>query len=166
MNNPAQETNSLNMEARKMNGFMNETTDMRFAWTEADYLPMLEHQLDARLMDDLVRIYPKAVKILKEHTTSTFGDLIFCPTPSIPVLRKVKDFAKQLYENANLAYPEDVAIFLYYSVIVAAELHARTAISELPRTEVLRGYRWSRDRLWAPPKLKSLFEEALAQEHN
>ncbi len=162
MNNDTGEANRLRTEARKMNGLMNKTTCVRLAWSDNDYAPMLEHQLDADLRDDLAQIFPNAAGPLAGIEAATFGDLLFHPQPSTPALRLVKEFAKRLNENAWLAYPEDVATVLYYAAIVAAELRAHTAITDLPREEVLKGYRWSRDLAWIPAKLRQLFDEALA----
>jgi hypothetical protein len=154
----------LQAEARGMDRIMDQTTRVRQAWKDADYGPIIEHQLDADLFDDLVRLFPNAAETLGGSGVSTFGELLFHPQPAEPALRLVKEFAKQLGENAWLAYPEEVANVLYYAAIAAAECHARTALTGLPREETLKGYRWAWARTWLPARLKELFAEALAEE--
>ena len=152
----------MRAEARSLDGLMDEATLVRQAWANNDYAPMIEHQLDAELVDDLVRIFPNATETLAGIGALTFGDLLSHPAPSVPALRLVKEFAKQLGKNAWLAYPEPVANVLYFAAIAAAECQAQANITELPRPEVLKGYRWARAQVWTPAGLKGLFENALA----
>ena len=152
----------MRVKDRHLDGLMDDTSCARRAWTNRDYGPIIEHQLDADLPDDLLRLFPNAVETLAGLDVSTFGELLFHPAPSVPALRLIKEFAKQLGENAWLAYPEDVANILYYAAIAAAECHAQEAITQLPREEVLKGYRWAQARPWIPERLRDLFESALA----
>lgn len=163
MDDIRRETEQLQVKARNMDRLMDQTTRVRQAWQDNDFGPIIEHQLDADLFDDLVRLFPNAAETLGGGSAATFGELFFRPQPAVPALRLVKDFAKQLGENAWLAYPEEVANVLYYAAIAAAECHAQVAITQLPRDEVLKGYRWAQARPWIPERLRDLFEGALAR---
>ena len=164
MNPTPLEMEQMRTEARRLDGLMDDTTCARQAWTIRDYGPIIDHQLDADLSDDLLRLFPNAAETLAGLGVSTFGELLFHPTPSVPALHLVKEFAKQLGGNAWLAYPEEVANVLYFAAIAAADCHAHAAITKLPREEVLKGYRWASTRVWILARLKDLFEDALAGE--
>lgn len=154
----------LKAEARKLNGLMIETTHESVTWTDQDYGPMIEHQMNAPLANDLAQLIPDAGDTLAETPIRTLKELFSHPHPPASILRLVKEFAKQLRRNARFAYPEHVATVLYYASIAAAESRSHTAITNLPRQEIRKGYAWSRDQSWIPPELRRLFEEALAKE--
>ena len=162
MDNNQWEAERIHAEARNMDRIVNTTTRLSQTWTDNDYGPMIEHQLAANLSDDLVRIFPNATDVLKGIESTTFGQLLFQAHPPVPALLLIKEFAKQLGENAWLAFPEEVANVLYYASIAAAELHAHATITQLPREEVIKGYRWSQAQAWIPTRLKELFENILS----
>lgn len=151
-------------EARILGGLLNKTTYVRLVWSEDDYGPMLRHQLDARLADDLRVSFPDEADTIAEAGGLTFGELLLHPRPPVGALRLVKTFAKRLNRQAHSAYPEDVATALYFASIAAARLHARVAITSLPRDALHKGWRWAAERAWIPDELKRLFARALEEE--
>ncbi len=141
---------------------MEETTHERVTWADRDYGPMIEHQMNAPLAGDLGQLIPDIRDTLAETPVRTFRELLLHPHPPASVLRLVKDFAKQLCRSPQYAYPEQVATVLYYATLAAAETRIHIAITNLPRSEIRRGYTWAHNRPWIPPDLSRLFEEALA----
>jgi len=153
----------LKTEARILKGLMDETTHERVTWTDRDFGPMIEHQMKAPLAGDLGQLLPDINDTLSETPIRTFRELLCHPHPPASVLRLVKDFAKQLLRSSQYAYPEQVATVLYYASIAAAETRIQTKITNLPRSEIHKGYAWSRAQSWIPEDLRRLFEEALAR---
>ncbi len=159
--NHPEPTKRRQTEARILGNLMDETTSARTSWRDSDYGAILVHQLNAALVSDLTQLLPDVRN--SQLPDRSFRELLLSPDPSLEALRLVKDFAKQLSRRAQLAYPEDVATVLYYASIAVAELRTRTVITELPRRDVLNGYRWAADRPWMPADIKGLFDEAVRQ---
>ena len=150
----------LESKANLFNQFLSETSHSHSAWSGQDYGPIMLHQLAAPLGPDLALLIAHAEETLSGVSIRTFGDLLLHPSPPVPALTLVKDFAKQLSENARFAYPRPVATMLYYASICAAWLHARTKITHLSETEIRKGVRWALKQTWLPEPLRPLFAES------
>lgn len=159
--NHLEPTDRRQTEARILVNLMDETTSSHSAWRDGDYGAILLHQLNAAVVSDLTQLFPDVH--LDQLYDRSFRDLLLHPDPPIEALRLVKEFAKQLNHRAQLAYPQDVATVLYFASIAAAELRTGTVITELPRPEVLSGYRWAAHRPWISADIKGLFDEAVRQ---
>lgn len=152
----------LHKDVRSLGQILDETSSSESTWSVQDYGAILQHQLDAPLGADLAHFFVHSKETLSGIPIRTFGELLLHPHPPLPALQLVKDFAKQLIQNAQLAYPRPVATILYYASIAAARTRTATWISELPQKELMKGLRWARKQVWVSAKLRPLFEEAMA----
>ena len=147
--------------AKAVGALLHETGHAGSNWSEMDYGPLLAHQLQASVQQDVGRLLGGAEKELNGIGPLSFGELFGLRSPPLGALKLAKDFAKRLEHHAREAYPPAVAVTLYYAAIAAAECHAGTSISSLPRNDRCRGYAWAAAQAWVPDTLKHLFAEAL-----
>lgn len=150
---------SLETEGGALGRLLQETSHTHSMWSGPDYGPILQHQLNAPLGADLAQLLAHTEETLSGLSIHTFGELLLHPNPSVPALRLVKEFAKQLSENARFAYPRPVATMLYYASICAAWLRTRTRITTLSDSEIRKGLQWALKQAWLPASLKPLFVE-------
>jgi len=130
-------------------------------WTEEDYGSLLEHQLSARLCEELAPIFSDVSNALADSKDQTFGDLLGAASPSLPALKMVRVFAKQMIARDDRSYPDEVARVLYFSAIAAAQIHGGERISKLEPAQLLDGYTWARGRSWLTSDLRALFDRAI-----
>lgn len=150
---------TLETEVGALGRFLKETSHSRTTWSEPDYGSILQHQLKAPLGADLAQLLANTEETLSDIPIRTFGELLLHPSPPVPALILVKDFAKQLNKNARFAYPRPVATMLYYASICAAWIRGPVQITNLSHSEILKGVQWALKQAWLPSPLKPLFEE-------
>jgi hypothetical protein len=129
-------------------------------WTVADYGAMLDHQLDAPVDRDAQSFIPAAGGCAGDAPGLTFRGVLLASTPSLPMLRAVKNFARNLHQQMASGYPEDVALVLYFGALAAADRGGMCRITRLAEQELLEGYAWSLERPWLPADLRGLFRRA------
>lgn len=143
-----------------LRGLLQDTDINRPNWTESDFAGLLKHQLDSPLKDDLCTFFADAGDLIKKEKGTTFGHLLRSNSPSLPLLRMVRHFAKKIGTRKDLNYPVEVAKVLYLAAIAAAEVRMQTHISTLSAEEKISGYRWASLQHWITPELVALFERA------
>lgn len=142
----------LKTDAEQLGHMLEETTSNRALWSEADYGPILRHQLATRADAQLVG-RGKAVP------AGTFAELLRDPNPDPDVLRSLKDFAKNLRTEEGSGFPAAVATILYYAGLVAAQRRAGVRISELDDERLKEGCTWALAQSWITDDLRTLFSE-------
>ncbi len=152
---------TIETNAKAVGALLNETGRARSNWSEKDLGPLLSHQLNADVQQDVGCLLGGVAKVLTGMAPLTFGELFAQPSPPLGALKLVKDFAKRLEQHARDAYPPAVATTLYFAAIAAAECHAGAAISSLSKKDLHKGYAWAAAQSWMPDGLKRLFTEAL-----
>lgn len=138
----------------------NESTDA--GWTESDYGSLLDHQLSSPLLDDLSSIFSDVAEVLPATNCRTFGELLFNPPSSLPALKMVRHFAKNLITRDDRSYPDEVARVLYFAAIAAAQVHRSERITKLEPHPLREGYEWARSRSWISGELRDLFDQAVS----
>ncbi len=155
----------LESETERLGRVLAETSHSRSTWSDQEYGPIMLHQLSAPLGADLTLLFPQTEDTLTDDAPRSFEELLLHPSPPLPALILVKDFAKQLSRNARFAYPRPVAMMLYYASICAAWLRTGTRITNLSDAEIRKGVCWALKRSWLPASLKSLFESTRRRLH-
>jgi hypothetical protein len=136
-------------------------------WRDEELASLLAHQLRSPLSFDLTATggaeppftIPPAhaeVTALPGSGVQTFADLLFGPSPSLPLLTLAKDFFKRLMSADGGPLPPNAAAALYYGSIVAARLRCGQSISAMPDVELERGLRHILHESWLDPKTRSL----------
>jgi len=161
VNEPDDAEIDLGMLAGSLGSLLDASESTGAGWTAADYGSLLEHQLAARLSDDLSRFFtdvPAAIAGIENHT---FRELLGTPCPSLPALKMVRHFAKQLITGNDGTYPDEVARVLYFASIAAAQVHGGERITKLEPVQLREGYAWARYQPWLTVDLRALFDKAL-----
>ena len=131
--------------------------DVDAPWRPDELGDVLRHQLAAALD---VRASDVAVA---NEMRSTYADLLLRDaSPSLELLRGVKEWAKRFTFRDDGELPREVAGVLYYAAILAARLRLGERISELEDALLARAARWALRLPWLDPSMTPLFTQALA----
>jgi len=90
----------------------------------------------------------------------TFSDALLDPAPELPLLERIKDFAKDCRMNPDSTLPAEVAMILYFGSIVAARLRCGATITSMDDDALRNGVRWVLNRPWLDHGLRPLFSDA------
>lgn len=121
---------------------LQETRSAGNVWTEADFGPILRHQMNAPIGD---------------ARSDSFTQLLNRAQPDAGALRAIKEYAKNLRNDPSSGFPTPVATALYYAAIVAAQCRAGTRISELDDARLREGAAWALTQPWLTDDLRDLF---------
>lgn len=160
-NSPEEDSEPLEIRAQTLQGLMARASKDCSAWNEQDFGPILTHQLNAPLKEDLSLVFLNIQDTLQKVSDLTFGKLLQHPHPPESALTLVKDFAKHLHREGEASYPAKIATVLYYASIAAAA-RAGIKITSLPTDKIREGCQWALNQTWLTPELKQLFATALS----
>ena len=90
----------------------------------------------------------------------TFAEVLGDPTPELPLLERIKEFAKDCRMNPDSTLPAEVAMILYFGGIVAARLRCGATITSMDDDALRNGVHWVLNRSWLEHGLRPLFMEA------
>jgi hypothetical protein len=93
----------------------------------------------------------------------TVGDLLRDPHPPLPMLEKLKDFAKTHAVDPLQVIPQEIAALLYYAAIIAAWLRCDCRITELDSESLRLGLGRLLECTWLDEMTRKLFEEGLCK---
>lgn len=134
------------------------------SWTAAELGPILEHQLDTPLDMDLGA--PAAADGIDSDRAGesppqrcTFRQLLLAPHPPLPLLQRVKQFAKVCRSQPDGPLPHEVATVLYLAAIAAARRHGDRRISTLDDDAWRHAVDWALAQSWLNADLRALLLE-------
>ena len=153
--------------AKELAALMSTTDDSGPLWRADELAALFRHQMSAPMLMDLGSFDPRTANQLKTLASaqglllSSFSDLFNHPSPPLPLLQLVKDFAKANMDHPESGLPREIATAVYYLSIAAALLRLNEQISQLPNADLLRGLRWTLEQKWLDEKTRALLNGAV-----
>jgi RNA polymerase sigma-70 factor (ECF subfamily) len=89
------------------------------------------------------------------------GELLHDPQPSLELLERVKDFAKDNGTDPESPLPREVATLVYYASIAAALARGGRRISRQDEGSLRWGFEWGRDQPWVDEATRAVLGEGL-----
>lgn len=112
----------------------------------------------------LVETLPVVLRSLSEELQSVsgrlLGDLLQSSETKIALIRKIKDFAKELGISAEDEIEREVALAFYFAAIANALVYHNVKISQYSYTELEQSFKTLSGHDWVPPNLIKLFKKA------
>jgi hypothetical protein len=122
------------------------------AWTADDLTSIWRHQLSAPLALDLSIIAPDAqatvTSLCAPLSIKSLADLLAHPSPPLEVLRMVKDLSRTQSSQPETAYPDQVAVALYYLAIALGLVRLGRRISAMDDARLCGGMEWVMQQRW------------------
>lgn len=112
----------------------------------------------------LVETLPTVLQSLSEELQSVsgrpLGDLLLSPVTKIALIRRIKDFAKELGASAKDKVEREVALAVYFAAIANALVYHNVKISQYSHKELEQSFETLSRHDWIPPNLSKLFKKA------
>jgi len=112
----------------------------------------------------LIESLPPVLRALSEELKSVsglpLGDLLQDSRTKIAVIRKTKDFAKELGNSAKDKIERDVALAVYFAAIATALVFHDARISQYSYKKLAQSFEALAERDWIIPDLAKLYKEA------
>ncbi len=112
----------------------------------------------------LIETLPTVLRSLSEELQSVSGKplgvLLPCPETKIVLVRRIKDFAKELGATAKDEAEREVALALYFAAIANALVYHHVRISQYSYAELEQSFETLGGYNWIPSHLKRLFMKA------
>jgi len=140
-----------------------ETEDQTAERNRADLLLDL---LASKLPTDpaLIETLPTVLRFLSEElqyvSGRPLGDLLQSPETKIALIRRIKDFAKDLGASAKDNVEREVALAFYFAAIANALVYHNVKISQYNYTELEKSFETLSGHNWISPNLTKLFKKA------
>jgi len=137
--------------------------DCAAANPRADFLADV---LSSRMPADpaLLESLPAVLRSLSEQLESIsglpLGELLLDPQTKIAVLRRIKDFAKDMGTSAGDECRRDVALAVYYAAIAGAIVNHNVKISQHAYDKLEQSFEKLAGHGWVSPGLSRLFRDA------
>ncbi|MHC4542651.1 MAG: hypothetical protein ACYS74_23200, partial [Planctomycetota bacterium] len=85
--------------------------------------------VDPALLESLPAVLRSLSEQLQTLSGLPVGDLLLSPQTKIAVIRRIKDFAKDLGRSASDESRRDVALVVYFAAVASALVHHKVKIS-------------------------------------
>lgn len=134
--------------------------------TEKDRAGLLLDTLSSKLPINpaLLESLPAVLRSLSEELQSVsglpLGKLLQNPKTKTTLLRRIKDFGKELGTSANNEIERDVALAIYYAAIAGALVFHNVKISEYSYKQLEQYFVTLSKHVWIPPSLAGLYKNA------
>lgn len=134
--------------------------------TEKERAELLLDTLSSRLPINpaLLESLPAVLRSLSEELQSVsglpLGKLMQNPRIKTTLLRRIKDFGKELGASANDQIERDVALAIYYAAIAGALVYHNVKISEYSYKQLEQYFVTLSKHSWIPPNLVALYKKA------
>ena len=134
--------------------------------TEGDRTDLLLDVLASKLPTDpaLIETLPTVLRSLSEELQSIsgrpLGHLLQSSETKIALIRRIKDFAKDLGAAAKDDIERDVALAVYFAAIANALVYHNVKISQYTYTELEHSFETLSEYDWTPPNLGKLLKKA------
>jgi len=116
--------------------------------------------VDPALLESLPTVLRSLSEELQSVSGLSLGDLLQDSRTKITLIRKIKDFAKQLGASANDAIERDVALAMYFAAIANALLFHDARISQYTYKELAQSFETLSKHDWITPNLRQLYKKA------
>jgi hypothetical protein len=135
-------------------------------WSTEELAFIWRHQLAAPLEFDLGSLSWDAAATIEAlgggvAPVRSIQDLIHDPAPPLELLRLLKDFARFQRVDPGSAYPQEVAVALYFAAIAMALAQLNRRISRMDDARLCRGLEWMTRRSWIDQRTRELATEAM-----
>jgi len=134
--------------------------------TEKERAELLLDMLSSKLPTNpaLLESLPTVLRSLSEELQSVsglpLGKLLQNPKTKTTLLRRIKDFGKELGASANNEIERDVAFAIYYAAIAGALVFHNVKISEYSHKQLEQSFETLSRHTWIPPNLSALYRKA------
>ena len=112
----------------------------------------------------LLESLPDVLRSLSEELQSVSGlpleKLLQNPKTKTAVLRKIKDFGKELGTSSKDELERDMALAIYYAAIAGALVFHNVKISEYSHKQLEQSFETLSKHPWIPPNLAGLYKKA------
>ena len=128
-------------------------------WTDADRQAVLQHQLEAPLLDELREVKSDAALPEDRDDLCHFRDLLFGDSPPVHLLRLAKQLMKDRASRSRDLFPKEVAGVLYVASICAASVKCDENISENDSASLIKRVNWALAMPWLDDATRQLLEQ-------
>jgi len=148
---------------------LDDVTGAEGVWSESEMSDLWQHQMQAKLVDDLGSGDPVGGVIVARLGESvapsihTFIELFQHNSPPAELLRRVKDFAKHEAMGSSASLPRSISSGLYHTAILVAKVRSDASVSMLPDAKLTDAVRWLISRMWVDESMRSTLITLLAQ---
>ena len=112
----------------------------------------------------LIETLPTVLRSLSEELQSIsgkpLGDLLLSSKTKMALIRRIKDFAKELGASAKDEVEREVALAIYFVAIANALVYHNVKISQYSYTELEQSFETLSGHDWIPLNLGRLFKKA------
>lgn len=112
------------------------------------------------LLDSLPPVLRALSEELKSVSGLPLGDLLQDPQTRIAVIRRIKDFAKELGNSAEDKIERDVALAVYFAAIARALVFNDARISQYSYEQLAQSFETLGRHDWITPSLAALYRRA------
>ena len=125
-------------------------------------LDVLESKLPVNpaLLESLPPVLQALSEELKSVSGLPLGDLLQGSRTKIAVIRRIKDFAKELGNSAKDKIERDVALAVYFAAIADALIFHDARISQYSYEQLAQSFETLSEHDWITPSLEILYREA------
>ncbi|UCC99250.1 MAG: hypothetical protein JSW66_05050 [Phycisphaerales bacterium] len=116
--------------------------------------------VDPALLESLPVVLRSLSEQLQTLSGLPLGDVLLSPQTRIALIRRVKDFAKELGESAKDEVEREVALAVYYAAIASALVHHKVKISRHSSDKLEQSFEKLSTYDWVSPSLSRLFKKA------
>jgi hypothetical protein len=116
--------------------------------------------VDAILLESLPAVLRSLSEQLESVSGLPLGQLLLSPKTKVAVLRRIKDYAKDMGASASDESRRDVALAVYYAAIAAAIVHHNVRISQHAYDKLVQSFDKLSTNDWVSPDMARLFRKA------
>lgn len=143
--------------------------------TNNERITLDENQVKSELLHDMLagkmpldqavaQILPKVLSQVCEHIKPFAGDsfgLLLCdPNTDLSVLKRIKDYSKNLSKKVRSEAEHDVIAAIYYAAIASALINYNKRITSFSYERLLDAFSSMIEAKWMTPELTNLFQKA------
>ena len=138
-----------------------------FAVRLSDRPPDAQHRYGHGKIENLsalIETLPPILQSLSDELQSVSGrplrELLQSPETKTVLLRRIKDFAKELGASTKDDVEREVALAIYFAAIANALVYQNVKISQYSYTELEQSFETLSGHDWIPPNLSKLLQKA------
>ena len=173
MKNPLDDFNApdemsavLTADARRLASMFVLESDPGELWADHEFREVVEHQMDAALVDDLAALDPAARPALLRLASASepyvrFRDIFTQPHPPLWLCKLMKRFGVAMQVAPESPLPGRVARMLYVGAVLVARRRLAVRIAEAGDDVLATSVQWLLECPWVVDPVRSLLQEAL-----
>lgn len=116
--------------------------------------------LDAVIIESLPSILARVCRQFQPLASKSFGNLLQDPEVNIEVIKKIKDYSKELVKTAKSDDEHEAAAAVYYAAIANALVFHDKRITKLSYESLEETFSSLIESKWLNPELTILFKKA------